>query len=130
MRIVVVLMIVLLNDVLYGQAPKCSVKETSFYLEVDELPRFSSEDYDDMYDYIYSNITYPQEADVSGKVIASFVVSKDGSVQDVKIEKPLYEECDGEVRRVLAAMPRWKAGKKDGKPVNTWLIVPVSFSLH
>jgi hypothetical protein len=99
------------------------------YLEVDELPKFQSQKYHTALEYIYSNIQYPSEIDVQGKVIVSFVVNKNGKIEKVKIEKKLCNECDNEVQRVLCSMPKWRAGKKNGKAVNTLLLLVVNFKL-
>jgi len=100
------------------------------YLEVDELPKFQSQKYHTALEYIYSNIQYPSEIDVQGKVIVSFVVTKYGKIEKVKIEKKLCNECDNEVQRVLCSMPKWSAGKKNGKTVNTLLLLIVNFKLE
>ncbi len=100
------------------------------YLEVDELPKFQSENCSTALEYIYSKIQYPSEIDVQGKVIVSFVVTKCGKIEKIKIEKKLCNECDDEVQKALLAMPKWKAGKKDGKLVDTWLILPIDFKLE
>ncbi len=130
MKIIVTLTALLLCNILDIKATNYLNNNPFFYLEVDELPKFPSEKYGGLYDYIYSNIKYPQEASISGKVIVSFIVSKDGNIQKVKIEKPLCEECDNEVRRLLTSMPQWLAGRKAGRKVDTLLIIPISFNLH
>ena len=130
MKIIATLIVLLLCNILDAETTNYLHNNPFFYLEVDDLPKFPSEKYDGLYDYIYSNIKYPQEASISGKVIVSFIVSKDGNIQEVKIEKPLCEECDNEVKRLLTSMPQWQAGEKAGRKVDTLLIIPISFNLH
>lgn len=100
------------------------------YLEVDELPKFQSNDFNTVMEYVYSNIKYPTQIDVRGKVIASFVITKCGEIEQIKIEKNLCEECDSEVEKVLYSMQKWKAGRKNGKFVNTLLLISVDFKLQ
>lgn len=100
------------------------------YLEVDELPKFQSNDFNTVMEYIYSNIKYPSQIDVRGKVIVSFVITKYGEIEQIQIEKSLCVECDSEVKTVLHSMPEWKAGKKNGKFVNTLLLMSVDFKLQ
>jgi protein TonB len=100
------------------------------YLEVDELPKFQTGDFDTALEYIYSNIKYPSEIDVQGKVIVSFVVTKCGRIEQIKIEKKLCNECDNEIKRVLRSMPKWRAGEKNNKYVNTLLFLSVNFKLE
>jgi protein TonB len=102
---------------------------TILYLEVDELPKFLSSNYNTALEYIYSNVQYPSEINVQGKVIVSFVVTKSGEIEKIKVEKKLCDECDNEVKKVLRYMPKWNAGKKNGKAVNTLLLLAVNFKL-
>ncbi len=105
--------------------------EPVFYLDVDELPKFKSDDFDTALEYICSNIEYPvPDLDVSGSVIVSFIVTECGTIERVWIEKSLFEEHDDEVKRVLLSMPKWQPGKKNNKPVNTLLFLPVRFVLN
>ncbi len=103
---------------------------TMLYIEVDELPRFQLAGFNTALEYIYSNIKYPNEADVTGTVIVSFVVTKYGKIEQVRIERTLYKECDEEIRRVLLSMPRWRAGKKNNQYVNTLFFLPINFKLQ
>ena len=109
---------------------KLYADSTILYLNVDELPKFKSKKFDTALDYIYSNIKYPSEADVTGTVIVSFVVTKCGKIEKVRIEKGLYKECDNEVKMVLLSMPKWEAGKKNNKFVNTLLFLSINFKLQ
>ncbi len=65
-----------------------------------------------------------------GKVIISFVVSKDGTVTDVKVKKGVEPKLDAEALRVVSSSPRWIPGKKDNLPVNVRYDVPVTFKLY
>jgi len=103
---------------------------TILYIEVDELPKFQSDNFNTALEYIYSNIKYPNEADITGTVIISLVITKCGKIENVRIEKGLYKECDEEVKRVLLSMPKWQAGKKNNKHVNTLLLLPINFKLQ
>lgn len=46
------------------------------YIEVDVLPQFQMNNGENIMEYIYSNLKYPEEADIEGTVIVSFVVEK------------------------------------------------------
>lgn len=84
------------------------------YIEVDVLPQFQMNNGENIMEYIYSNLKYPEEADIEGTVIVSFVVEKSGNVKNVKTERGLHEICDNEVKKVLQNMPRWKGERKNG----------------
>jgi outer membrane biosynthesis protein TonB len=98
------------------------------YLDVDELPKFQDND-EPMMQFIYRNFEWPDGLDVSGKVIVSFVVTKNGDVCDVKIQKGLCESCDNEVKRVISLMSKWKPGTYKNRPVNVILYIPIVFQL-
>lgn len=70
-----------------------------------------------------------QERKIQGKVVAEFIVNKDGSLTDVKIAKSLNPACDREVLRVLRMMPRWTAGIQNDQPCRTKVCIPVVFKL-
>lgn len=103
--------------------------KTYFYWEVDTLPKFKDVKHNDLYDYICSEMNYPQDIDAFGYIIVSFVIAKDGSVEDVRIERGLQEELDKEIERILYGMPKWKAGKKENKDVKTKMLLPIKIQL-
>ncbi|RZL51236.1 MAG: energy transducer TonB [Pedobacter sp.] len=83
--------------------------------------------------YIANNLQYPDEASeegIEGTVYAKFVITKDGSIANIEIERKLGYGCDQEVIRILKKMPKWSPGKLDGKAVNYQYRMPVSFKLQ
>jgi len=84
-----------------------------------------------LFAYMCYNIQYPLEAARNGwhgRAVCKFVIDVDGSVRDVEIEKSTGYKClDEEAIRVVANMPRWYPGKKDGVPVPVVFHVPVNF---
>ena len=135
MKIFIALCLAIINNFLifssnWNPDTNCYSDSVVIYFEVDELPKFKSQGSQTIMEYIYSNIKYPSEADVSGSVIVSFVVTKHGNVEQIKIEKSLYIECDNEVKRVLLSMPKWEAGKKNNKFVGTLLLLSVKFKIR
>jgi protein TonB len=82
--------------------------------------------------WLTKNLKYPasaQQRKVKGKVVAQFIVNKDGSVSDLEVIEHLDNACDQEVLRVLRMMPRWQAGVMDAKPCRTKVCIPVVFNL-
>lgn len=85
-----------------------------------------------MASYLQTNVTYPESAmknNEIGKVFVSFVVEKDGSIQNVKVEKGVSSILDAEAMRVVRNMPKWIPAMKDGKEVRTALTLPIVFHL-
>ncbi len=65
----------------------------------------------------------------SGMVYVTFVVETDGSVSNIQILKGIGDGCEEEAIRVVKALPKWKAGIKDGETVRTQCNLPIRFSL-
>ena len=102
------------------------------YQIVEEMPQYPGGEAA-MMDYVAQNVKYPQEAvekEISGRVFVSFIVEKDGSVNEVKVMKGVGGGCDEEAVRVVKAMPKWKPGKQEGKPVRVSYMMPITFKLQ
>ena len=85
-----------------------------------------------MMDFFYKNMKYPKEAfdaKQEGRVIAQFVVEKDGCITDAHIVKSVSPALDAEALRIVNAMPNWTPGRQNGKPVRVKYTVPISFKL-
>ena len=96
------------------------------------MPQFPGGD-QAMMKFVAENVQYPQEArdkEISGRVLVSFIVEKDGSIADVKVVKGIGGGCDEEAVRVVKAMPKWKPGKDKGKPVRVSYMMPFTFKLQ
>lgn len=86
-----------------------------------------------MMDFVAKNVTYPKEAmekEISGRVLVGFIVEKDGSITETEVVKGIGGGCDEEALRVVKAMPKWKPGKQDGKPVRVHFLLPIIFKLQ
>ena len=86
-----------------------------------------------LFSYLGNNITYPKAAEKENKegvVFVSFVIDKDGTVQNAKILKGFYIDCDNEALRVVESMPNWTPGEQDGKKVAVQYNLPIKFTLN
>jgi len=95
---------------------------------VEQMPEFNG----DLYQYISKNINYPVEAKenkIEGRVIAQFIVEKDGSISNASVLKKMGWGMDEETLRVINNMPNLKPGKQNGKTVRVRYTLPVSFKL-
>ena len=102
------------------------------YQIVEEMPQYPGGE-KAMMEYVAKNVVYPQEArdkEISGRVFVSFVVEKDGSIGEVKVMRGIGGGCDEEAVRVVKAMPKWKPGKQEGKPVRVSYMMPINFKLN
>ncbi|MCB0698906.1 MAG: energy transducer TonB [Chitinophagaceae bacterium] len=83
--------------------------------------------------YLAKHIRYPQmarNANISGRVLVSFVVNEDGSVQDARVERGIGGGCDEEALRVVKNMPNWKPGIQNGRAVRVLFTLPIVFRLE
>lgn len=96
---------------------------------VEEMPQYPG-GAQALLEFLNNNVQYPEEAEkagIQGRVIATFVVEKDGSVSNAKVVKSVDPLLDAEALRVISAMPKWKPGKQNGQVVRVKYTVPLSF---
>ncbi|WP_299824119.1 M56 family metallopeptidase [uncultured Pontibacter sp.] len=102
------------------------------YTYVEQMPYFEGGD-TELMRYFAKNVRYPkttQEAGISGLVVVSFTVEKDGSLRDVQIVKSLDDDSDAEALRVVESMNgSWQPGKQNGKAVRVRYTLPVRFQI-
>ena len=106
-------------------------KEDTVYQIAEEMPEFPG-GVEALMDYVGRNVKYPEEAkdkEIQGRVFVSFVIEKDGSVNEVKVLRGIGGGCDEEAVRVIKAMPKWTPGKQKGKPVRVNYQIPINFKL-
>jgi protein TonB len=88
---------------------------------------------DAMYKWLGENIKYPQEAresGISGTVVVTFVVEKDGSITNVEPLNKIGGGCEQEAVRVVKLMPKWRGGKQNNMPVRVQFNLPIKFTLN
>ena len=98
---------------------------------VEELPEFPGGASEFM-KWLTKNLRYPtsaQQRGIQGKVVAQFIVNKDGSISNIELVNHVENSLDNEALRVLKMMPRWKAGRQDAKPCRTQVCIPIVFKL-
>lgn len=126
---------------------------------VEEVPEYQG-GMPALFKWLGQNIRYPQIArnnGIQGTVFVGFVVEKDGSISNVSIKRSaaresidtitqvdpvtyatktkivkglIGEDLDDEAIRVVAIMPRWKAGKHKGQVVRVSYVLPIKFKLQ
>ncbi|MEN9301980.1 MAG: hypothetical protein RL264_409 [Bacteroidota bacterium] len=85
--------------------------------------------------FINTNLMYPQDAlfnSIEGRVYLEFIVEKDGSLSNVKVNKGVagYSSLEKEAVRVLEAMPKWKPAEFNDNFVRSKMRIPVFFRLN
>jgi len=113
------------------QPKSLNANEEVFFI-VEEMPEFPGGE-QALRQHIAGAVKYPvnaQEKGIQGKVYVTFVVSKDGSIADVKIARGVDPSLDAEALRVVNSLPKWKPGKQKGQAVNVSYTVPINFKLQ
>ena len=82
-----------------------------------------------LFSFISKNVEITDEMkenEIKGRVFASFVVEKDGSITDIKIIREIGFGTGREVERALKKMPKWAPAEQNGKKVRCSYQIPVS----
>jgi protein TonB len=106
-------------------------EDNTAFITVEVQPSFIGGN-SEMYKFLGKNLKYPtaaQRANIQGKVFLSFIVEKDGSITDIETMKGIGFGCDEEAMRVVKLMPKWIAGKQNGRNVRVKFTIPVFFRL-
>ncbi|MBE7179486.1 MAG: energy transducer TonB [Mucilaginibacter polytrichastri] len=99
---------------------------------VDKMPEFAG-GFEAWAKFLRKNLRYPSSAvdnQVTGRVVVSFVVERDGSISDVKVVKGIGYGCDEEALRVIKKAPAWSPGIQAGQPVRVQYTIPIAFQLN
>jgi TonB family protein len=83
--------------------------------------------------FLQEKVRFPSEArdaGLQGTVFISFVIEKDGSISDAKVERGVGESLDQEALRVVKAMPNWNPGRQRGQAVRVQYTMPIRFVLN
>lgn len=87
----------------------------------------------DMLRFISELLVYPQAAltdRIEGTVYVDFTVASDGTRSDMQIVRGIGGGCDEEAMRVIALLPVWRPGTKDGVAVPMGYRMPVKFKIR
>lgn len=82
--------------------------------------------------WLMQHISYPEECGktgVEGRVIASFVVDRDGLITDVKVLRSPDERLSNEAVRLVKSMPRWQPAMQGNKFVRSRFNLPIMFRI-
>ena len=86
-----------------------------------------------LFEFISKNLEYPQNAidgQIEGRVIVQFVVDKAGKVDNIQVVRSIDKMLDQAAIDVVRALPAWKPGMQNGKPVNVRYTLPIAFKLQ
>ena len=107
--------------------PSIAQKEEPIYSlrQVEVKPEFEG-GITKFYDYVIKNFKAPDDKKVSGNMYVSFVIEKDGSVNEIKVLRDLGHGTGDEITRVLKSSPKWSPAKVAGNPVRIQYSLPIT----
>ncbi|WP_207432707.1 M56 family metallopeptidase [Sabulibacter ruber] len=96
------------------------------FIAVEQMPEFPGGAVA-MMKYLKEDTAYPEDAkqaNISGMMVASFVINPEGKVTDVQVIKKLHPSLDQAFVQSLQKMPNWKPGMQNGKAVSVKYTIP------
>lgn len=98
------------------------------YLVADTMPSFV-EGEEALYHYLHKNLNpFHQAGDLQLEFRVSFIIETDGSVSNVKAERPIVPEYFDKIQKVYNGMPKWNPGICYGEVVRVKVFLP--FYIH
>ncbi len=93
--------------------------------KTEEVTVKPDQDKEKFIEYYTKNKKYPSEAkekNISGNVLVSYIIEKDGRITNTKVVKSVGGGCDEEAIRFMSSMPKCTPAEKDGKKVRVMKI--------
>jgi TonB family protein len=88
--------------------------------------------FENLYSWFETNISYPEEHRkdaIEGYVKVSFLLGKDSTISEIKVNQSLGLAFDREAVRLIEQMPKWVPAKRDGIPFSKRFILPIGFKM-
>jgi protein TonB len=82
--------------------------------------------------HIRKNFRYPeiaQEMGIQGRVYVNFIISKDGSITNIRMRGP-DKNLEKEAQRIISKLPTMTPGKQRGRAVRVPFSIPITFRLQ
>jgi protein TonB len=103
------------------------------FIIVEEMPTFMGGDINSFRQWVQKRTSYPAlaiENNITGKVILTFVIEKDGSVSSITVVKGVHPLLDDEAIRVISLSPKWRPGLQRGHAVRVRYTMPLIFQFN
>ena len=109
------------------------IVEEQRFLVAETMPSFQGGSLNDFRNWVQSKVRYPaiaQENGISGKVVLTFVIEKDGRLTNIQVLQTPDRSLSEEAIRVLQQSPKWSPGKQRNQPVRVRYTLPVEFRIQ
>ena len=103
------------------------------FVKVEQMPSFMGGDLMTFRSWAMKQVRYPQvawENNITGRVLLSFVIEKDGSMSNIKILQTPDESLSNEAIRIMKLSPKWTPGMQRGQAVRVKYTLPIEFRLQ
>ena len=114
-------------------ADDLEIEDDQPFIKVEKMPSFQGGDLNKFRNWVQERVRYPQiaqENGVSGKVVLSFVVEKDGTLTNIEVLQSPDRSLADEAVRVLKTSPKWEPGQQRNQPVRVKYTLPVDFRIQ
>lgn len=82
------------------------------------------------YKYVGKNFRMPDIEGLSGKVMLSFIVDKEGNISDIRVTQNVQADVDREAIRVLKKSPRWQPCEIRGIKSSCSFTIPINITAN
>lgn len=96
--------------------------------ELEQRPEYPG-GINEFYKFVGKNFITPDVEGEGGKIMVSFIVNKEGDLEDIKVIKDIGFGTGDEAIRVLKLSPKWKPAMQKGKPVRCAFTLPITITL-
>ena len=124
---------IFLKTKIYTTETAAEVSSEPAVLKAEVMPKFMGGGLNKFRNWVQMHIKYPkvaQEQGIQGRVIAEFVIEKDGKVSFSKIMESPHESLSAEIEGAIRHSPNWTPGTNGGKPVRVKMHIPVNFAMR
>lgn len=80
------------------------------------------------YNFIAKNFKTPDEEEISGKIIVSFIIEKDGNISDMVVLQDIGFGSGEKMVKVLKKMDKWIPAQKSGTTVRMLYLLPITIN--
>ncbi|MCD7970922.1 MAG: M56 family metallopeptidase [Alistipes sp.] len=96
------------------------------FITVEQMPKFQNGGLPEFVDWLHKELNADRDKFLAdGKLSVSFVIEKDGSLNDIKISATQPKEAIDAVMQALERSPAWTPGKQTGETVRVRFTIPV-----
>ena len=109
------------------------IEDNPVFVIVEDMPKVQGGDLNTFRNWVQKQVKYPTialENGITGRVVLTFVVEKDGSLTNIEVLQTPDRSLAEEATRVLKQSPKWTPGKQRNQAVRVKYTLPVEFRVQ